>query len=1565
MRRLSRRRGRGRRRIGVRVLLGLALGLGIVVLLAAGLVAIVLGTPAGTRWALERAVAFYGDRIAGRVSFEASEGALAGEPCIRGLRLADGQDHTLLTVEALCLRPRLAALVSRTVELEDLSLEGVTIHVWPEGAWGDLAPPSPEPPPDEPPGPDLPLRITTPLAIDGLTVIRHGEAGSADAGETVDEDTPLVRGAWIHAELEAEGRRADLVVRSVGGEVPVAAATLEDGELAVRWRAPLLAIDRLALVSSYGVVDARARLDATRGALRYAAGVRASAWVPREGNPAWRVPLELRLEGDAERAAVSGNAWAPTLGRVELSALAALSGELGVTAFVHAVPDPPLGIPPVHAWVTLRSPEEQPLRAQLMATAPGVLLVAAWDGVHARARAHVDGAEVDASVLVQDGGLRRAEAVVAVSSAARATAAIDRLVPTEVPRIEGSGRLAASCRVAEAWSCGLQASVRQGGDHLDAAAELDVGGDSLEIHLQRLAGRLRQEPVRLAAPVHATVTEGSVSLTPLRLSIAGGEVMARGRVSWNGASDLEVRLASLDLGVVPRFVPGVPIGGRLGGTLTARGELGQPTLDASIGAMDLRWERERLGEVQLVAGYDDRRAHADVGWRRGDTEVRARADVPLVLDPQGAGVVLRERAPVHASVEVEALSLAELASLVGGPAIAGRVDATLRASGRLRDPVVEAEVTATDLRFEDDEIGDARVAATAQDGVVKASLDLHGPAVDEAHVEATLPLALRPTRGGVAYHARKRHELSARLAWIDLDRLEPWLGARAPDLEGRVRVMAEATAEAGDVRGRVEVLGHDLGAVGYDVGAVEATAELGDGRARAHAVVSSSWARYVGLDASLPLTLDGPLATPKLSPQAPISARVELVDVELAGIGRLGPGPAIGGEFEGTLDVAGTLRRPELRGELTVERLRHAGKPLGDVRLRTGYDGEALVARLEHRYVAAKMDAYGRVPLEVDLAAPAPTIAWHRERMHQLSAHVQGIDQDLLGLLVDLPDDLRLQVAARVEASGTATAPHATVQLRGHVQGPLDGALPTPVAVQVDVEPERQDARLLLGARGPEGLVVEAHAEAPLATLLAGGGDPSDIEVTAVARAHAFDLRELEPLLPESLHDPRGHLTLRASLQGPLAAPVMAGEIELHDGALTVVPMRQKYEDIELHATMNGADFVLERLRARSADGTASAQASLHLEKGKTRGSATLEAHALPVVRPGLPAMRLDLRVAAELDATGEVTEVAVRASDGFLDVLQVSPLAAAEPIPADEGVAYVDVEGLREQRKAARRESAEHWLPEDVAFSLVLDDPLRVRGPQADMDWNGRFELLRRPDVPPQARGAFRTEGGRVSMLGDDFDIESATIRFPETGELDPFIDLVATTDTSEALVTMIIRGRVSRPQLELRSEPPMPESDIFALLVTGHADADEANDKELSAKAAGVLAAFNNAALQRQLRDKVGIDRVGVGFGDTVEQPIVTVGKRVNDKLYVEAGYHHNAPRGTNEAEVRLEYRFAPPRWSVETFFGDAAQGGVGLWWNRRFASRGQRTAERRADGTGSNEPAPAPPARADGSQ
>jgi hypothetical protein len=52
----------------------------------------------------------------------------------------------------------------------------------------------------------------------------------------------------------------------------------------------------------------------------------------------------------------------------------------------------------------------------------------------------------------------------------------------------------------------------------------------------------------------------------------------------------------------------------------------------------------------------------------------------------------------------------------------------------------------------------------------------------------------------------------------------------------------------------------------------------------------------------------------------------------------------------------------------------------------------------------------------------------------------------------------------------------------------------------------------------------------------------------------------------------------------------------------------------------------------------------------------------------------------------------------------------------------------------------------------------------------------------------------------------------------------------------------------------------------------------------------------------------------------------------FYVETRYHHNAPPTENRVGGRVEY-YIDPRWSVETFYGDANKGGIDLFWHRRF--------------------------------
>lgn len=134
------------------------------------------------------------------------------------------------------------------------------------------------------------------------------------------------------------------------------------------------------------------------------------------------------------------------------------------------------------------------------------------------------------------------------------------------------------------------------------------------------------------------------------------------------------------------------------------------------------------------------------------------------------------------------------------------------------------------------------------------------------------------------------------------------------------------------------------------------------------------------------------------------------------------------------------------------------------------------------------------------------------------------------------------------------------------------------------------------------------------------------------------------------------------------------------------------------------------------------------------------------------------------------------------------------------------------------------------------------------------------------------------------------------------------------------------------MTSDPPYTEQEIFAILVTGTANTSGNDDGNVTAEAASALAAFSSPALQQSIFESLGVDRISMSFGESVDEPIVSVGKQLRKKVYGEAKYHANAPDEVNRTELMIRYRFVP-QWTYEVFYGDRGVGGMGLWWIRMF--------------------------------
>jgi autotransporter translocation and assembly factor TamB len=239
------------------------------------------------------------------------------------------------------------------------------------------------------------------------------------------------------------------------------------------------------------------------------------------------------------------------------------------------------------------------------------------------------------------------------------------------------------------------------------------------------------------------------------------------------------------------------------------------------------------------------------------------------------------------------------------------------------------------------------------------------------------------------------------------------------------------------------------------------------------------------------------------------------------------------------------------------------------------------------------------------------------------------------------------------------------------------------------------------------------------------------------------------------------------------------------------------------------------------------------------------------------------------------------------------------------------------------------------MSVSVALTRPVHLQGPTMDMRWSGKLTYRGAGD-DSEVTGAFRSDRGRFELLGTDFRIDHGRVFLPEdSATIDPFIDLAADAATPKAQVTVTLRGRLSRPELHLRSRPALTEPQIFSLLLTGTVDSNETDPRRAQASAAGLLVNFTNPTLARFADQRLGIDRIKFGFGADLTQPVLTVGKYLSKTIYAETTYHHNAPPRHNRIEGQVEYRFRP-EWSVETFFGDAAVGGLDVFWRRSFGAK-----------------------------
>src|SRR6185437_2647779 len=167
-----------------------------------------------------------------------------------------------------------------------------------------------------------------------------------------------------------------------------------------------------------------------------------------------------------------------------------------------------------------------------------------------------------------------------------------------------------------------------------------------------------------------------------------------------------------------------------------------------------------------------------------------------------------------------------------------------------------------------------------------------------------------------------------------------------------------------------------------------------------------------------------------------------------------------------------------------------------------------------------------------------------------------------------------------------------------------------------------------------------------------------------------------------------------------------------------------------------------------------------------------------------------------------------------------------------------------------------------------------------------GKVKITTAPDGSLRGRGTIRTVNGTYYAFGQMLTIDRGRVIFD--GALDnPALDVVALRKNLPVEAGVQVSGSAKLPLVHITSNPPVPENEALAWLVTGQGLATSGRtDYAAISAASALLLSRGGKPLTAEIAQRFGLDELSVQSGGTtgtngVASQVVVLGKRLSDRL------------------------------------------------------------------------------------
>ncbi len=487
------------------------------------------------------------------------------------------------------------------------------------------------------------------------------------------------------------------------------------------------------------------------------------------------------------------------------------------------------------------------------------------------------------------------------------------------------------------------------------------------------------------------------------------------------------------------------------------------------------------------------------------------------------------------------------------------------------------------------------------------------------------------------------------------------------------------------------------------------------------------------------------------------------------------------GTLSFTVRGAGTLDDPQLQGEASLTGLTLGGEPVGALQLNAHTVNHALVYDVTTRLDAAALNVHGQTTLKPDYQTQA-RIEFSQFNIDSVLrlAHVKQLSGDSA-------------LAGIITLEGPLAHPE---QLRGEAR--LQEVEATIAGVHLksagDVHATLADERIRLDPLHVTGENTDLRGQGSLAL-----NGARQLDLAASGSVNLKLAQTIDPDLTAS-----GNTTFQVEAHGPLKSPSLQGRIDIDNGAVSFGDLPNGLSQLRGRLEFSQDRLEVRTLTAMSGGGPLSVGGYLSYQHGLFAD--------LSVTGKGVR-IRYPQGISSLADAT-----LHLQGSQSSV-LLSGDVLITRFTISQD-----MDFAALASQAKSAQGAAPPNSPTNHVRLDVRIHSSPQLNFQNAFAKLAGDVDLrLRGTVATPSLLGRVSVTEGNAIIAGTRYELQRGDVTFTNPVRIEPLIDLSASARVEDYDITLALHGTPDKLSVTYRSDPPMPESDVVALLALGRTGSEQ----------------------------------------------------------------------------------------------------------------------------------------------